>query len=159
MNRNARLPEAEELTEVVGLDPLVIVSHFGIEYEHSYAQDSPWFAALAEGRLLGSRCAPCGCTYATPRGHCMRCGGRTEWVELPLEGKVHTWTTCYYAGESFRKETPYHLVLVEFDGADTLLMARLVGCERDEIRIGMPVRARFRRRPQWKPTDVYFVPV
>lgn len=158
MNKNARLPEPEHGTRLLGVDPLVIEDHYEIDYEHSYAQDSPWFVGVSKGKLLGSRCAACSYTYATPRGHCMECGQRTEWVELPLEGKVHTWTTCYYGGEVFLKETPFNLVLVEFEGADTLLLARLVGCERHEISVGMPIRARFRRKPQFKPTDVYFVP-
>jgi uncharacterized protein len=158
MNKNARLPEPEQPTPVLGVDPLIIQDHYEIDYEHSYAQDSPWFVGLSKGKLMGSRCGKCAYTYATPRGHCMTCGERTEWVELPLEGNVHTWTTCYYGGEVFLKETPFNLVLVEFEGVDTLLLARLIGCEREEISVGMPIRARFRRKPQFKPTDVYFVP-
>ena len=73
--------------------------------------DSPFFEGLSKGKLMGSHCPKCDYTYATPRGHCMECGGRTEWVELPLEGKIHTWTTCYYGGEVFLKETPFNLVL------------------------------------------------
>ncbi|MBI3910303.1 MAG: Zn-ribbon domain-containing OB-fold protein [Armatimonadetes bacterium] len=158
MNRSARLPEPEHGTEVYSVDPLIIRDHYEIDYEHSYAQDSPFFIGLSQGRLMGSRCDHCQYTYATPRAHCMYCPNPTRWVELPLEGRVHTWTTCYYGGEAFLKETPFHLVLVEFDGVDTLLLARLVGAEQEEIHVGMPVRARFRRKPQFKPTDVYFVP-
>jgi uncharacterized OB-fold protein len=159
MNKQARLPESATATPILGVDPLIIQDHYEIEYEHSYAQDSPWFVGLSKGKLLGSRCAACDYVYATPRGRCMECGGATEWVELPLEGKVHTWTTCHYGGEAFLKETPFNLALVEFEGANTLLLARLIGCEQHEIHVGMPVRARFRRRPQFKPTDVYFVPM
>jgi hypothetical protein len=80
-------------------------------------------------------------------------------VELPQEGRVHTFTTCYFGSEEFLKETPFHLVLVEFDGVDTLLLARLIGVGGPEdIRIGMKIRAKFRRNSQLKPTDVYFVP-
>ena len=61
--------------------------------------------------------------------------------------------------EEFLRDTPFHLILVEFDGADTLLLARLIGVDRPEdIRIGMRVKAKFRRNSQLKPTDVYFVP-
>jgi uncharacterized OB-fold protein len=50
-------------------------------------------------------------------------------------------------------------VLVEFDGVDTLLLARLIGVEGpQDIGIGMKIRAKFRRNSQFKPTDVYFVP-
>ena len=80
-------------------------------------------------------------------------------MELPQEGRVHTFTTCYYGSEAFLSETPFHLILVEFEGADTLLLARLIGVDRPEdIRIGMKVKAKFRRNSQLKPTDVYFVP-
>lgn len=158
MNRNARLPDAARGTRLLGVDPIILDQHYAIDYEHSYAQDSPWFAAAAKGKLLGSRCLSCDYTWATPRGHCMDCGAVTEWVELPLHGKVHTWTTCHYAGEAFLKETPFNLALVEFEGVNTLLLSRLIGCEQDEITIGMPVRARFRRKPQFDAGDVYFVP-
>ena len=88
----------------------------------------------------------------------MECGAKTEWFELPLEGRVHTWTTCYFGSEEFLKETPFNLVLVEFDGVDTLFLARLIGCKQDDIKVGMAIQARFRRLSQFKPTDVYFVP-
>jgi len=89
----------------------------------------------------------------------MECGAKTQWLELPLQGRVHTFTTCYFGGEAFLKDTPFTLILVEFDGVDTLFMSRLIGVEPDETRIGMPVRARFVRNCKFRPTDVYFVPV
>ena len=159
MNRNAKLPESEEGTVLFGIDPIIVKNHYEIDYLHSYAQDSPFFAGLAAGKLLGSRCAACDYTYATPRSHCMECGGCTDWYELPPEGHIHTWTTCYYSGEAFLGETPYTLILVEFDGVDTLFLSRLVGVEPNEVAIGMPVRARFRRNVRFSPTDVYFVPL
>lgn len=153
-----RLPESTEGTVVFRADPLIVKDHYEIDYIHSYAEDSPFFLGLAEGKLRGSECTACGCRFATPRASCMQCGAATRWFELPLEGRVHTWTTCYFGSEAFLKETPFNLALVEFDGVDTLLLARLVGATEKELRVGMPVRARFRRLAQFKPTDVYFVP-
>jgi uncharacterized protein len=158
MNRNAKLPEDEVGTVLFNVDPIIVREHYEIDYIHSYAQDSPFFAGLAKRKLLGSRCAACDYTYATPRGHCMECGGSTDWVELPLHGRIHTWTTCYFGGEAFLGETPFTLILVEFDEVNTLLLSRLIGTETDEVEIGMPVRARFRRNCRFKATDVYFVP-
>lgn len=89
----------------------------------------------------------------------MECGAATAWAELPTEGRVHTYTTCYYGGEAFLTETPFTLILVEFERVDTLFLSRLVGVEPDEVTIGMPVRARFRRNSTFLPTDVYFVPL
>jgi uncharacterized OB-fold protein len=158
MDKNAKLPENQEGTVLFGVDPIIIKHHYEIDYIHSYAQDSPFFAGLAAGKLMGSRCSACAYTYATPRGHCMECGGTTDWVELPIHGRIHTWTTCYYGGEEFLKETPYSLILVEFEGVDTLFLSRLVGVAPGEAEIGMPVRARFRKNVKFSPTDVYFVP-
>jgi uncharacterized protein len=158
MNRNAKLPETEDGTVLFNIDPIIIKQHYEIDYIHSYAQDSPFFAGLSKRKLMGSRCGACDYTYATPRGHCMECGGATDWVELPLNGSIHTYTTCYFGGEAFLKETPFTLVLVEFDGVDTLFLSRLAGVEPDEVTIGMQVRARFLRNTKFRVTDVYFVP-
>ncbi len=158
MARKPKLQETEKGTVLFNVDPIIIKDHYEVDYIHSYAQDSPFFRGLAEGRLLGSRCPSCDYTYGTPRAHCMRCGDKTEWVDLPLEGRVHTYTTCYFGGEEFLEETPFHLILVEFDGVDTLFLSRLIGVEPGEIEIGMRVRAKFRRLSQFKVTDVYFVP-
>ena len=153
------VPFPKDLSDLKNMSPIVIKHPYAVEYLHSYGQDSPFFAGLANKRLLGTRCESCRYTYATPRLHCANCGKETDWVELPQEGRVHTFTTCFFGSEEFLKETPFHLVLVEFDGADTLLLARLIGVEHPEdIRIGMKIRARFRRNSQLKPTDVYFVP-
>lgn len=158
MTEKIRLPETDDGTILFNIDPIIMKNHYEIDYIHSYAQDSPFFAGLAAGRLLGTRCTECGYSYATPRAHCMHCGKKAEWFELPLEGRIHTWTTCYFGSEVFLKETPFTLIMVEFDGVDTLLLARLIGVEPDKARIGMKVKAQFLRNSKFKPTDVYFVP-
>ncbi len=153
-----RLPETDEGAVVFCTDPLTVKSHYEVDYIHSYAEDSPFFRGLAEGKLRGSACTNCGYRFATPRAYCMECGAKTEWFELPREGRVHTWTTCHFGSEAFLKETPFNLALIEFDGVNTLLLARLIGATEKDIRVGMPVKAKFRRLAQFKPTDVYFVP-
>ncbi len=153
-----RVPFPESLDALKGMTPIVVKQPYRIDYVHSFGQDSPFFAGLANGRLLGTRCRRCDYTYATPRLACMFCGGETDWVELPTVGRVHTFTTCYFGSEEFLPECPFSLILVEFEGVNTLFLARLIGVDPDRIRIGMEVRARFLRNAKFKPTDVYFVP-
>ncbi|MDG6963439.1 MAG: Zn-ribbon domain-containing OB-fold protein [Nitrososphaerota archaeon] len=141
-----------------GTHDLVVLSPYNINYIHSYAEDTPFFLGLAEGKLMGSECKKCHYRYATPRSHCMECGSETEWSELPLEGRVHSWTTCYFGSEEFLKETPFNLALVEFDGVDTLFLSRLKGAEERDIYIGMKVKAVFRKAPKYLVSDVHFVP-
>jgi len=112
--------------------------------------------------LLGTKEASSDYTYATPRGHGMYDGKETQWVELPQEGRVHAFTVCYFGSEEFLPETPFVLALIEFEGADTLFLTRLLGTDPDDAGldwIGMKVKARFLRNAKLKPTDVYFVPV
>src|SRR3989338_1870176 len=125
--KKIRLPETEEGTVVFNTDPLIVKDHYEIDYIHSYAEDSPFFIGLSQGKLLGSECRRCHYRFATPRAYCMQCGSPTKWVELPLEGRIHAWTTCYFGSQAFLKETPFNLILVEFQGVDTLLLARLIG--------------------------------
>ena len=141
-----------------GSQDLVVLSPYNIRYIHSYAEDSPFFLGLAKGKLLGSECKSCHYRYATPRSHCMNCGHQTEWFTLPREGRVHSWTTCYFGGEEFLKETPFNLALIEFDDVDTLLLTRLKGATQSDIYIGMKAKAVFRKSHRFLISDVHFVP-
>jgi len=143
-----------------GVESLIIHFPYTVNYIHSYAEDSPFFLGLAEGRLRGSKCrkVKCGFVYATPRSHCMVCGTATEWIDLPLKGRLHSWTTCHFGSEAFLKETPYNLALVEFPGVGSLLLARLKDCVESDLYVGMPVEARFDPNPKYSITDVWFVP-
>ena len=141
-----------------GVESLIIRFPYSIQYIHSYAEDSPFFLGLAHGELKGSKCTHCGFVFATPRGHCMRCGHPTEWVTLPNRGRLHSWTTCHFGSEAFLKETPYNLAMVEFDGAGSLLLVRLKECTESELYVGMEVEARFDPKPKYSITDVWFVP-
>jgi len=152
-----RLPEPTHGPWVTNLDPLQFQWSFSVNYNVSYAQDSPFFHALAKRKLLGSECQACNYRYATPRTVCMSCGGATAWFELPTTGRVHSWTVCHFSGEPYLDQCPFTLALIEFDGVDTLFMTRVIGSGEDEMRIGMPVSAKFRRKKTWSVTDVYFV--
>jgi uncharacterized OB-fold protein len=143
-----------------GVESLIIRYPYSITYIHSYAEDTPFFLGLAEGRLRGSRCTKkgCGFVFATPRGHCMVCGSPTEWMDLPKKGRVHSWTTCHFGSEAFLKETPYNLAMVEFEGAGSLMLVRLKDAVESDLYVGMPVEAKFDPNPKYLVTDVWFVP-
>jgi uncharacterized OB-fold protein len=89
-------------------------------------------------------------------------GEETAWIDITdRPARVHAFTVCFFGSEEFLAQTPYVLVLVEFDGVDTLFLSRLMGvdCAAASLDwIGMPVRPRFLRNSKLRPTDVYFVP-
>ena len=153
----------ETLAALKDMAPIIIKQPYAIDYIHSYGQDSPFFAGLASGTLLGSMAPASGYTYATPRGHDMYDGAETDWVDLTRRtARVHAFTVCYFGSEEFLPETPFVLALIEFEGADTLFLGRLIGVDPHTPGldwIGMRVGLRFRRNSKFKPTDVYFYPL
>ena len=154
--------DQEALAGLKKTAPILIEQPYSITYLHSYAQDSPFFAGLANGKFLVNRDPETGYTYGTPRAHDMYTGNETEWVEIPAEGRVHAFTVCHFGSEEFLPECPYVLIQVEFPGVDTLFLARLIGVDPAEAGthwIGMKVKGRFRRLSKLKPTDVYFYPI
>ncbi len=156
-----RLLDASALAGLKQMSPLQVEQRYCITYLHSYGQDSPWFAALTNRVLLGSRDPASGYTYANPRGHDMASGIATDWVVLPDQGKVHAFTVCHFGSEEFLPECPYVLALIEFEGVNTLFLTRLVGLDPTAASldwIGMAVQPRYLRNAKLRPTDVYFVP-
>ncbi len=158
-----KIPFPKDWTDeqLKNMRPIVINQKITQNYYHSYGQDSPWFAALANGELLGTKCKECGFTTANPKLSCQQCGAETEWVKLPKKGRIHAFTVCHFGGEDFLDQIPYILGLIEFDGVDTLLLSRIIGLEPEEATldwIGLDVKAKFVRLSKLSPTDVYFVP-
>lgn len=155
-----RTLDDESLEALKDMGPIILKQPYSIDYIHSYAQDSPFFAGLANGVFLGRREPDSGYTYATPRGHDMFSGQETDWVVLPGEAVIHAFTVCHFGSEEFLPQTPFILILVEFEGANTLFLSRLVGVDPNAASldwIGKKVKAQYLRNSKFKPTDVYFV--
>jgi len=153
--------DEEGLAFLKKMSPIIVKYPYQVNYVHSYGQDSPFFAGLANRVLLGCRDSETGYTYANPRGHDMFTGKETEWVRLPDEGTIHAFTVCHFGSEAFLPQCPFVLILVELEGANSLFLSRLVGVDPNQASldwIGMKVKARYLRNSKFQPTDVYFVP-
>ena len=155
--------EPDSLAFLKKMAPILIEQDYKITYLHSYGQDSPWFAALANKRFIASQEPKTGYTYANPRGHDMYSGEETKWIDITdRPAKVHAFTVCHFGSEEFLPETPFVLALVEIEGVNTLFLTRLMGVDPFEASldwIGMEVRPYFLRNSKLKPTDMYFSPV
>ena len=155
--------DAESLAFLKRMAPIQIEQEYKITYLHSYGQDSPWFAAAANRRLLATHSTASGYTYATPRAHDMASGEETEWIDITdRTARIHAFTVCHFGSEEFLPETPFVLALIEFEGVNTLFLTRLMGVDPHAASldwIGLKVKAKYLRNSKLKPTDVYFVPV
>ena len=103
-------------------------------------------------RLIGLQCQQCGEVNFPPKGTCKYCRASTQFTEVPLSGKGHVYTYTIIAGGGAPPEFTdqaliqgsYPVAVVQLEEGPRI-MAQLVEVERDEIRIGMPVEAVFRR--------------
>jgi len=96
-------------------------------------------------RLEASKFKKSGKTYFPPRAVDPETGDtEQEKVILPDTGKVITYTVIRTAPSQWTDIAPYALVIAELtDG--TRLMAQVVDCDVNEVKIGMEVRIEFRR--------------
>jgi uncharacterized OB-fold protein len=157
-----RETDPEALAFLKRMAPIQIEQTYSITYLHSYGQDSPWFAAASNKKIITTQDPETGYTYATPRGHDMYSGSETVWIDISdRSAKIHAFTVCHFGSEEFLPETPFVLALVQYQGVDTLFLTRLLGVDPMQASldwIGMAVEPRFLRNSKLKPTDVYFIP-
>jgi uncharacterized OB-fold protein len=131
------------------------ITHF-----HTYGLLTPFFKGLSQGKLLATKCTNPECsqkaTWLPPRADCPDCYARTEWVEVPAEGAIYTYTMLDYAGIGVELKTPYWQIDVAIKGVDTIFKGILL---RGKPEIGMKVKAEFRtKNPTRTILDVWWVP-
>lgn len=88
-----------------------------------------FFAALRDrGELVASRCRGCAYTYCPPRLFCERCFAGPLEADLTVgpEGTVESFSVGYTGLEGEPLEEPITVALVRPDGADTVLLHRLL---------------------------------
>ena len=101
----------------------------------------PFFEAAAAGRLELQRCRECSGSVFYPRPFCPACGGELDWVEASGRGRVHTYTVVRQnLSRAFRDKVPYVVAMVDLDEG-ARMMGNVIGCEVEEVFIGMPVEA------------------
>ena len=125
-----------------------------LHYEHTASpEESRFLRGLAEGRLLAQRCPACGKVYIPPRGACPTDGvPTTDEVELPDRGIVTTFCVVNVDHPGQRVSAPYVAAAVLLHGADIPFQHLILGCDPDEVRMGMRVRAEWKPREQWRTT-------
>lgn len=116
--------------------------------EHRLDADSPltlpgFFAALADGDLLGGVCADCGEVLLPPRPVCYACGSRSIDVERqPRTGQIYTYTAVYTPPPALEDDAPYTIAVVELDSGGRL--TGRVDADYDTVDIGDHVELRVR---------------
>lgn len=98
---------------------------------------SEFYARLADGRLVTTRCVDCRRTAWPPRGLCGECASdRVEWVELSREGAIHAFTV-QETGLPAGFDGPRVFAIVKVDGHPVFTI--LVDTDPDRLAIGQRV--------------------
>ncbi len=108
------------------------------------ATTKPFWEALKRHQLFVQHCKDCGEHILYPREVCCRClSSNLEWVKTSGRGKVYSYTVVREAANpAFKKDVPYIFAIIELEEGPRLT-SNVVGCNVDDVKIGMPVRAAF----------------
>ena len=109
-----------------------------------------WRETPRRYNLGGSRCDNCSSVYFPPRSVCPTCAkhrqslGKMVPFQLSGEGEVFSYTVVHDAAEGFEMQVPYVLAIVRTKEGP-MLTGQVVDLAPAEVRIGLPVRATFRK--------------
>jgi uncharacterized OB-fold protein len=137
--------------------------HYDQLYTIRHGWNSPFFKGLLDGKILGTRCPKCGDTFVPARTHCwnLDCNlERTEWIEMPLTAKVHTWTVAGWSGRSSLKRLPIVLVYALIGDSKVAIANELHGVEPWNVEFNMDLKVVFKSDKERKGiiTDFHFEP-
>ena len=128
-----------------------IVTPIDLEYKHTASPaETLYLKALAEGRLVGGRADADSKVYFPARAADPIDGRPTEeMVDLGDNGTITTFciVNVPFAGQKIKP--PFVAAYVLVDGADIPVLHRVLGCNADEVRMGMRVKAVWKPREEW----------
>jgi len=103
---------------------------------------APFFEHLRQGRLTTTKCGECGLVLWQPRVVCAHChGDRMEWIDLPKTGTIFAHTAVLAGAPlGFEKDVPFVVAVVQLEGSDLKVTARIDGARYEDLHIGDPVR-------------------
>ncbi|MDW7973828.1 MAG: Zn-ribbon domain-containing OB-fold protein [Sulfolobales archaeon] len=143
---------AEEMKRSVGI-PAIIDPRTGatmwydqrelkLRYTLSIERVKRFFEALGEGKVLATRCGET--IMFPPQADCPG-GGEAEWVEMPPEGELITWTVINVKPYTFSHYDDYVVGVARMaNGVNVLAWIR--SREAASLRPGMKVRLKVVRR-------------
>jgi|SRR5580658_656039 uncharacterized OB-fold protein len=109
-----------------------------------------WRETPRRYNLGGSKCTVCSTAYFPPRTVCPTCSHHRESIgkmvplQLSGDGEVFSYSVVHDAAEGFEMQVPYVLALVRtVEGP--VLTGQVVDVDPSEVRIGLKVRATFRK--------------
>jgi uncharacterized protein len=107
------------------------------------AVDKPFWDAAKKHELVAFRCLNCG-TFYSQVTECLACENpEMAWVRVSGKGEVYTFGIDHQLYHpAFKGEIPYNVSWVKLDEGP-LIMANIVQCKNEDLRVGLPVTVVF----------------
>jgi len=98
-----------------------------------------FYKQILQGKLVGGKCKKCGKVHLPPRPLCDNCFSKEfEWIELPQNGKLLTYTVIHVAPMQFQGMAPYAVGIVQLENG-LKIPGMIRGVALEQIKIGMPL--------------------
>ncbi|MDQ1373136.1 MAG: uncharacterized protein QOJ09_474 [Actinomycetota bacterium] len=106
----------------------------------------PYWDAARGGKLLIRRCRACKRAYFYPRDFCPHCWSEdVAWEEASGRATLYTWSVVRRNDlPPWGERVPYVAAVVDLEEGPRM-MTNVVGCDPDELAIGMPLVVDFRQ--------------
>jgi uncharacterized protein len=120
------------------------------------ADDEPFWAGVAEGRLRLQRCADCRTVQHPPSPMCPICQSvRREWFDVSGRGSVYSWIQSHHPTAA--DESPRIVALIDLDEG-ARIVSNLRDVELSTIESGLSVEVFFdeidgTKLPQFRPVE------
>jgi uncharacterized OB-fold protein len=110
----------------------------------------PFWDGALKGKLMGARCAHCGTVQLQQPPYCYVCQKREfAWEQFPGTGTIYTFTVVRHPlRPQLAEAVPYVGAIIELDGtqgAGARIMANVIDCDPEAVRIGDKVAVTFEK--------------
>lgn len=129
----------------------------GIPLPYPTELTKPFWDGCARGELLYQTCDDCSGITFIPQPACSKClSPNLGWAKSAGKGTVYSYTVVWRP-QTPAFEVPYVVAIIDLEEGYQL-MSNVVGCDHDQVSVGMPVEVEFRRMsdditlPYFKPT-------
>ena len=140
----------------------ILKAHYKMEadFMFSYGRISRFFIELKDNKkIMGTKCPKCGIVFCPPTADCPKCWEPTEWIEVGPKGTLLHYTVIGLPPLFVKKEVPYTLGFVKFDGADTGIMCFIDETDLKKLKSGLRVEAVFKEERNGLITDIDYCKV
>lgn len=104
----------------------------------------PYWEAARRSELVVQQCEACQHLSFPPRAHCPDCGSAAlAWRPVSGRGTVYSYTVAHRPPHPvFADQCPLTIAIVALEEGPRM-MSNVVGCDPDDVEIGMAVRVAF----------------